>query len=192
MKELALGLIETVGFIPAVEAADTAAKTSEVTITGVQKVGRGLVTVVITGDLSPVQAAVDSGCDAAALLGKVHSATVIARQAEGLPILMEKRVAPKEAPSPQENSSPQEGNSSQKETLPATRETRPEQPTETRVEREKQDFSRLGNSQLQRKKVADLRAILHAIQDGSWEEAEIDTANKRKLIMMIKRVVNNQ
>ncbi len=188
MEELALGLIETVGFIPAVEAADAAAKAAEVKIAGVQKVGQGLVTVVIVGDLSPVQAAVECGCDAAALLGKVHSTTVIARQGEGLSLLMpqeKKQEKQKKAASPAKplKTEPKE----QSTTL-----VKPENPVKPKQSAGNYDLSQLTSTRLQRKKVADLRAILHAIQDGLWPKAEIDSANKRKLIMMIKRVVNNQ
>ena len=81
---MALGIIETVGLVPAIEAGDVAVKTAEVTILGSQAVGGGLVSILMTGDVSAVKASVDAGGAAAARLGEVCSITVIARTAEGL------------------------------------------------------------------------------------------------------------
>lgn len=80
----ALGIIETVGFVPAVEAGDAAVKTADVRLIGSQAVGGGLVSILMTGDVSAVKASVDAGRAAAARLGTVCSVTVIARVAEGL------------------------------------------------------------------------------------------------------------
>lgn len=88
MAEMALGLIETVGFVAAVEAADAAAKAAEVQIERLQYTGHGLITVIVTGELSPVQAAVDCGEKAALKVGTIHSVTVIGRQGEGVSTLV--------------------------------------------------------------------------------------------------------
>lgn len=84
MNGKALGMIETVGLVPAVEAGDVALKTADVTLLGSQAVGGGLVSILITGDVSAVKAAIDAGSAAAKRLGQVRSVTVIARTAEGL------------------------------------------------------------------------------------------------------------
>jgi len=84
MESQALGLIETIGYIPAIEAADIAAKTAEIKIQGLKRVGQGRVTVVFYGDISTVRAAVDAGKSAAGKLGIVLSTTVIGRPADGL------------------------------------------------------------------------------------------------------------
>ncbi len=84
MKGKALGMIETMGFVPAVEAGDVAVKTAEVTLVGLQLVGGGLVSVLMAGDVSSVKASVDAASMAAARLGEVVSVTVIARMADGL------------------------------------------------------------------------------------------------------------
>lgn len=92
----ALGIIETVGLVPAVEAGDVAVKTADVVILGSQAVGGGLVSILMTGDVSAVKASVDAGSAAAARLGEVCSITVIARTAEGLDgILIEEGNRPK-------------------------------------------------------------------------------------------------
>ena len=80
----ALGVIETMGLVPAIEAADTGLKTAEVTLDGLEMVGAGLVAIMLRGDVSSVKAAVEAGALAARRLGRVISTTVIARTAEGL------------------------------------------------------------------------------------------------------------
>ena len=75
----ALGLIETKGYVGAVEAADAMAKAANVTLIGYQKVGAGLVTVMVRGDVGAVKAAVDAGAAAAKRVGEVVSVHVIPR-----------------------------------------------------------------------------------------------------------------
>ncbi len=78
MKE-ALGLIETKGFIGAVEAADAMVKAANVTLVGYEKVGAALVTVMIHGDVGAVKAATDAGAAAARRVGELASVHVIPR-----------------------------------------------------------------------------------------------------------------
>ncbi len=76
----ALGLIETKGYVGAVEAADAMVKAANVVLIGYQKVGAGLVTVMVRGDVGAVKAAVDAGAAAAAQVGEeVVSKHVIPR-----------------------------------------------------------------------------------------------------------------
>ncbi|MFT4110966.1 BMC domain-containing protein [Propionicimonas sp.] len=76
----ALGLVETKGYVGAVEAADAMVKAANVVLIGYQKVGAGLVTVLVRGDVGAVKAAVDAGAVAAANVGEeVVSKHVIPR-----------------------------------------------------------------------------------------------------------------
>ena len=79
----ALGLIETVGYLTAVPAADAAVKAADVEIVGIEKVigvnGSLGVTIHFSGDVAAVKSAVDSGKEAAERVGKVISAHVIPR-----------------------------------------------------------------------------------------------------------------
>ena len=76
----ALGMVETKGYVGAVEAADALVKSANVTLIGYQKVGAGLVTVLVRGDVGAVKAAVDAGAAAAAKVGEeVVSKHVIPR-----------------------------------------------------------------------------------------------------------------
>lgn len=76
----ALGLVETEGYVGAVEAADAMTKSANVDLVGYQKVGAGLVTVMVRGDVGAVNAAVSAGAAAAAAVGeRVVSTHVIPR-----------------------------------------------------------------------------------------------------------------
>lgn len=83
----AMGMIETRGYVGAVEAADAAAKAAEVTLVSSQKADAGLVTVFFTGDVASVRAAVDAGAAAARRIGELVSAHVIPRPAAGVEML---------------------------------------------------------------------------------------------------------
>lgn len=75
----ALGLVETKGYVAAVEAADAMVKSANVTLVGTEKIGAGLVTVMVRGDVGAVKAAVDAGTVAARAVGEVVSTHVIPR-----------------------------------------------------------------------------------------------------------------
>ncbi|MHB8065824.1 MAG: BMC domain-containing protein [Ruminiclostridium sp.] len=79
MSNEALGLIETRGLIGAIEAADVMVKAANVTLVAYKKIGAGLVTVMIRGDVGAVKAATDAGAASAARIGEVISVHVIPR-----------------------------------------------------------------------------------------------------------------
>ena len=84
MAQEALGMIETKGFCALLEACDAALKSANVTLTGWEKIGSGLVTGFFRGDVAAVKAAVDAGADAASQVGEVVSVQVIPRPHEDL------------------------------------------------------------------------------------------------------------
>jgi microcompartment protein CcmL/EutN len=75
----ALGMIETKGYVAAVEAVDAMAKSANVKLIGMEKAGGGLVSVFIQGEVGAVKAAIDSGTAAAKKVGEVISVHVIPR-----------------------------------------------------------------------------------------------------------------
>jgi ethanolamine utilization protein EutM len=75
----ALGLVETKGLTGAIEAADAMVKAANVSICGYEKIGFGLVTVMVRGDVGAVKAATDAGADAASRVGELVSVHVIPR-----------------------------------------------------------------------------------------------------------------
>ena len=81
MKE-ALGMVETKGLVGAVEAADAMVKAANVKLIGKEKIGSGLVTVMVRGDVGAVKASVDAGAAAAKRVGELVSVHVIPRPHE--------------------------------------------------------------------------------------------------------------
>ncbi len=79
MAQEALGMIETRGLTAAIEAADTMLKAANVSLVGTEKIGSGLVTVMVRGDVGAVKSAVESGSDAAGRLGELVASHVIPR-----------------------------------------------------------------------------------------------------------------
>ena len=75
----ALGMIETRGLTAAVEAADAMVKAAEVTLIGTEKIGSGLVSVMVRGDVGAVKAAVEAGYATASRLGEIIATHVIPR-----------------------------------------------------------------------------------------------------------------
>lgn len=84
MIQEALGLIEVIGFVPALEAADACVKSANVKLIGYETVTGGLVTVKIQGDVGAVKASVEAGKMSAARIGTVISTLVIPRPALGI------------------------------------------------------------------------------------------------------------
>ena len=76
---LALGMIETKGLVGSIEAADAMCKAANVTLVGTEKIGSGLVTVMVRGDVGAVKAAVEAGTSAASKLGELVATHVIPR-----------------------------------------------------------------------------------------------------------------
>ena len=75
----ALGMVETRGLTAAIEAADSMVKAAQVTLVGTKKIGSGLVTVMVRGDVGAVKAAVEAGAANAARLGELVATHVIPR-----------------------------------------------------------------------------------------------------------------
>jgi ethanolamine utilization protein EutM len=79
MTKEALGMIETRGLIANIEAADAMVKAANVVLIGQVKIGAGLVTAMVRGDVGAVKAATDAGAAAASKVGEVVSIHVIPR-----------------------------------------------------------------------------------------------------------------
>ncbi len=79
MAQEALGMIETRGLVASVEAADAMVKAAEVVLIGTEKIGSGLVSVMVRGDVGAVKAATEAGASAAQKLGELVAVHVIPR-----------------------------------------------------------------------------------------------------------------
>jgi ethanolamine utilization protein EutM len=91
MAKEALGMIETRGFIAAVEAADAMVKAAQVELLGKVSSGSGLITVLVRGDVGAVKAATDAGAAAAEKVGELVSVHVIPRPHDDVELLLPKR-----------------------------------------------------------------------------------------------------
>ena len=89
MNTEALGMIETKGFVGAVEAADAMVKAANVVLVGREYIGAGYVTVLVRGDVGAVKAAPDAGAAAARRVGELVSVHVIPRPHKELEQVLE-------------------------------------------------------------------------------------------------------
>lgn len=87
--QMALGLIETRGYVAAIEAADAMVKAASVIIVGQAKAGGGLIATMVRGEVGAVKAATDAGGVAANKVGEVVSLHVIARPHDELEAIIE-------------------------------------------------------------------------------------------------------
>ena len=88
----ALGMIETRGLVAAIEASDAMVKAAEVTLIGTEKIGSGLVSVMVRGDVGAVKAATEAGAAAASRLGELVAVHVIPRPHAGVEKILPKLV----------------------------------------------------------------------------------------------------
>lgn len=181
----ALGIIETVGLVPVVEAGDVAVKTADVSILGSQAVGGGLVSILMTGDVSAVKASVDAGSAAAARLGQVCAVTVIARTADGLSgILIEEAKRPKcvpqrSAPVVATQDVPPETDGTLAPAPPVSPEARCDDGAERPGGEEPLSFDM---ADLKKMKVTKLRRLARQLPSFSIARGEIKYAKKRDLL----------
>ena len=89
----ALGMLETKGLTALVEGTDAMLKAANVTLVGWSKIGSGMVTAMVVGDVAAVKAAVDAGSAAAGRVGEVMGVQVIPRPHEDIGVVLPKRAA---------------------------------------------------------------------------------------------------
>ena len=90
MAKEALGMVETRGLTAAIEAADSMVKAAEVVLIGTEKIGSGLVSVMVRGDVGAVKAAVEAGATTASALGELVATHVIPRPHEDVEKILPK------------------------------------------------------------------------------------------------------
>ena len=90
MELQALGMIETRGLVASIEAADAMLKAANVVMVGTEKIGSGLVSVMVRGDVGAVKAAVEAGSAAAERLGEVIAVHVIPRPHSDVEMILPK------------------------------------------------------------------------------------------------------
>ena len=84
MSQQAIGMIETKGYVGSVEASDAMVKAANVALVKTIPIGGGLITVLVTGDVGSVKAAVDAGSKAAGKVGELVASHILARPHDDL------------------------------------------------------------------------------------------------------------
>ena len=95
MEKQALGMVETLGLIGAVEAADAMVKAANVKLIGKEMIGAGYVTVMVRGDVGAVKASVDAGASAAKRVGQLVGVHVIPRPHDDVEGILPQTGSPK-------------------------------------------------------------------------------------------------
>ena len=91
MGQQALGMLETRGLVAAIEGADAMVKAANVELVGTEKIGSGLVTVMVRGDVGAVKAAVEAGAEVAGRLGEIVAVHVIPRPHSTVELILPKQ-----------------------------------------------------------------------------------------------------
>lgn len=207
----ALGMIETKGLLASIEAVDAMLKAADVTLLDRTKVGGGLVTISVTGDVAAVKAAVDAGAAAAERLGDGLLVTqhVIARPQQDVELLFrppeEKAAKPKEIPEEQpsdeggEEPLPQEPEQTQE---PEQEPEQPEQPAQKQavgqISREWCDalFRQEGTARLMEVlgscSVVKLRYLARSYPEFEIAGRAISKANRSRLLKEFERWYDRQ
>ena len=90
MAQEALGMVETRGLVAAIEAADAMCKAANVSLVGTEKIGSGLVTVMVRGDVGAVKSSVEAGASSASKLGELVATHVIPRPHNDVEMILPK------------------------------------------------------------------------------------------------------
>lgn len=88
MSQEALGMVETRGLVAAIEAADAMCKAANVSLIGTERIGSGLVTVMVRGDVGAVKSAVEAGGNNASRLGELIATHVIPRPHQDVEMIL--------------------------------------------------------------------------------------------------------
>jgi microcompartment protein CcmL/EutN len=187
MKNSALGLIETYGFVGAVEAADAALKAAEVTVVDLVKVKGGIMTLTLQGEVSAVKASVDAGAASAERLGVLLSSHVIPRLDEEVwPMVLKKEKDPEPPPEDPEEDKNSEPFPAEEE---VSEEERPLEPIEEEgsqiMEKPLPKQENFTKDMMEKLKVVELRRIARGVEGMRIPKNQIKFANKETLLKEI-------
>ncbi|HBC45573.1 MAG TPA: hypothetical protein DCZ43_00860 [candidate division Zixibacteria bacterium] len=170
IKGKALGLIETVGLVGAIEACDAAAKAADVVVSAAEVIDPALVTIKIFGELGAVQAAVSAGSEAAARVGQLLAAHIIPNPDDNLNVIMGGAFGALDIKPPKKHG-------------PSPAKTKPKKnPVPSVKSKSEIDFAKL-----EKLKVTELRNIARGIPNLAIKGREISRADKETLLIEIKK-----
>jgi len=169
MAQSAIGLIETQGLVGVIEAADTAAKAADVQLLGIERIGGGLVSLRLCGDVASVQAAVQAAAEAVSRVSELVSAHVIPQP--HVDVAMMSSVAPLGGVSPR---SPDVG--------PVSDAPNPSDAPQRADVEPLPDLQQLSPSDLGHLSVARLRQLVRRTPGVQLRGRQISRANKEELV----------
>ncbi len=179
----ALGMIEVKGRLGAVEALDASLKAANVSLVNMIKVGGGLTSVFVEGDVGAVKASVDAGAAAAERVSELISIHVIPRPDASVRKMLERTVETAESET-EETVSTEE--SEVEEPCTETEETEEATAVEEETEEAQVEDS------LEHHTVGELRTIARATENISLSRQEIKFAKKDELIKAINEALNKE
>lgn len=199
----ALGLIELLGYVPAVVALDTALKTADVSFQQISKIDKGIVSLTVTGDVSAVKAAMDAAAAAAEQVGQVLYVHVIARPHDEVNDMMTPPPAAPQAPNHQPPSAPDDSDDSDDETaepeVPVTEEPQDEDEQEPSAEETaepsealKAQMETLTVEVLEGMTVKELRTVARDLNITNMTRKEIRFGKKEDLIASICKYLEQE
>lgn len=182
---MALGLIETRGFIGAVEACDAMTKAARVVLVGRERVGGGYTTVLVRGDVGAVKAATDAGASASRRVGELVSVHVIPRPDEQVEAILpgfEAIVLPPPARSLRRSASDSAPRSSDRPTAASEK------------DREGREAAEQGSTQVRAEdlgelSVSELRRLARGLPGIGITGREISKANKETLVALLRAML---
>lgn len=183
----ALGMIELYGYLAAVEALDSALKAANVSSLGATKVGGGLVTVMVEGDVGAVKASMDAAASAAERVGEVISVHVIPRPHESVGEMLK----PSTPPAPEKSSEsepkpePELKLEPEAETVPEVSETPIAEVSDNAVIEEPVKSESYTEEMLEKMSVSKLRTIARELQVDNMTREQIRFGKKTELIQNI-------
>ena len=172
IKNKALGLIETVGLVGAIEACDAASKAADVIVSAAEIVDPALVTIKIFGELGAVQSAVDAGSAAAAKIGQLLSSHIIPNPDSELEVIMGEAFKPAPVKTP-----------TQKDRSP-----KPKSPKNIKPESSSKPGVNIDMARLENMRVTELRNFARTIPNLGIRGREISRADKETLLYEIRKV----
>jgi len=188
MSRWALGLIETLGLVGSIEAADAAAKAAAVVVASAELTPGSLMSIRIEGELGAVQAAIEAGVAAAEKVGQVVAVTVIPNPDDGLgPIMPGLAYVSKYHPDddrPQLTPSGAEPPRPRPAQPPARATARPSGRTQAKKPTRPQNLA-----VLKKMTVAELRKLARSLEDFELQGREVSAANKQTLVDAIGRTL---
>ena len=181
----ALGMIELYGYLAAVEALDSALKAANVSSLGATKVGGGLVTVMVEGDVGAVKASMDAAASAAERVGEVISVHVIPRPHESVGEMLKPPTPPAPEKSPEPKLEPEPKPEPEAETVPEVSETPIAEVSDNAVIEEPVKAESYTEEMLEKMSVSKLRTIARELQVDNMTREQIRFGKKTELIQNI-------